>query len=115
MQRTRWNDKLCPIPVLMLEGETAATHLYFSICGGCAAGKRLWHSKTESLGGPAHVLYTVRRIPRNGLVVCSVCLPSSQPHCTVARSLIHVCVRTDFVRLNISRSDTPCGFAEYSE
>lgn len=81
----------------MLEGETAATYLRLSVGGGCAAGKRLWHSRTESLGGPARVVHAVCRIP------------SRQLHCAVARSLVYV--RTDFVHLSVSGLDTPCGSA----
>ena len=75
MKRTSWDYKLCPILVLMLEWETAAMYLLFSICGGCAAGKRLWHGRTESLGGPAHAVHAVRGIPWEGVG----CLPCATP------------------------------------
>ena len=58
-----WGYRLCPILGLMLEGETAAMYLPFSICAGCASGKRLWHRKAESLGGPARMVRAVRRVP----------------------------------------------------
>lgn len=110
MKRPSWDYKLCPILVLMLEGETAAMYLLFSICGGCAAGKK------QSPGVALLVWYTpCAGSPGKGLVVCSVQLPSSQPHRTVAKSLIIGCVRPDFVHLSISCLDTPCGSAEYSD
>lgn len=85
----------------------AATRLISSSCGDSAAGRRLGTAARRP------------RVPcpctgsnRTGLVACSVQLPSTQPRCAVASSLIN---GPDFVHLSVPRLGSPCGSAEYTE
>lgn len=82
---------------------------FFSFCGGCAAGKRLWHGDVESPGGPARVQDPLGTV----WFVHSVQLPSTQPRCTVARNVMPV--RPGFVHLSILCLDSACGSAEYTD
>lgn len=87
----KWTGITNPVLVLMLEGKMLPrTWLFLPVVVLLERGlSKPW----VTLPWGAHV--------------CSVWPPTHQPHCSVAKSLISVCVIPDFVSLGISCLDTP--------